>query len=166
VTFNGVPGSNRGPAGTEDSVGFAQVEATGFEGYARYVSGATPRLIEDLHVHRIRRITLGESTVLTMTAADTVCASDVLPWRDQVCGIVRVVAPNSGFMAVEVLATPEGPPPLAVTVNGGDGSSGASGASPLSIRVLAGAEYKINVSMPSGFEGSRSFAIRTSRSVR
>jgi hypothetical protein len=139
-----------------------QVEAAGYERYARYVSGAVPRLLEDLHVHRIRRITAGESTVLMMTAADTVCAIDTLPSRHQVCGIVRVVAPGSGIMAVEVLANGEGLEP-SVEVYGD--RTGARG-NPVSIGVLAGAEYKIDVALPSGLEGSRSLTIRTSIAVR
>jgi hypothetical protein len=81
VNFVGVPGQNhlppRDPVGTETAVAFAQVEAPGYEFYARYILGSTQYLVEDVRLHRVTRITAGESAVLTIAPADTVCVLDV-----------------------------------------------------------------------------------------
>lgn len=84
VDFIGVPGSNRGPAGTEEAVAFVQVEAAGYGRLARYLLGTTRDLVENCRVHHIKRITAGESVVLTIAPDDGVCAIDTgdvaVPW--------------------------------------------------------------------------------------
>jgi len=163
LNFTGVPGANTGPAGTEDSVAFAQVEAPGYERYARYLLGATEHLVENFHVHRIKRITAGESAQLTMAADDTVCAVDALPGRDSICGIVRVVAPTNGIMTVGAVPIRAGSQLPTLAVYGGN--TGRQG-NPTSIRVVAGTEYKVDVEVPWGIRESQSFLVQTSMAVR
>lgn len=163
VAFMGVPGSNRGPAGTEEAVAFAQVEASGYERFARYVLGTTQDLVENFHVHRIRRITPGESAVLIIAPDDGVCAIDVVPSRELLCGSVRVVASRAGIMRVAAVPTRAGSefPRLAV-YGGGTGGRG----NPTSIRVAAGTEYTVDVQVAWGISGSQSFVVQTSMAVQ
>jgi hypothetical protein len=159
------PGGFRGAPGTEEAVAIAQLEAAGYERYARYVLGATQHLVENFHPHRIKRITAGESAVLTIAPApdDTVCVVDVFPGRDRICGIVRVVVLTNGIMSVEAVPIQAGSELPMLEVYGGN--TGRSG-NPTSIQVVAGTEYKVDVAVPWGIQASQSFFVKTSMAVR
>lgn len=167
TSFSGAawPGGFRGAPGTEEAVAIVQLEAAGYERYVRYVLGATQHLVENFQPHRIKRITAGESMVLTIAAApdDTVCVVDVFPGRDWVCGIVRVVVPTDGTMRVEAIPSQAGSEVSMLDVYGGNNGSRGN---PTSIQVTAGTEYKIDVGVPWGISGSHSFVVKTSIAVR
>jgi hypothetical protein len=108
IDFTSAPGSNYfagwDPPGTQDAVAFALVQASGYERYARFILGSTPELVENIHLHPIRRITAGASAMLTVSPEDTVCITDGWPGRELVCGIVRVVAPTDGVINVQAVS--------------------------------------------------------------
>jgi hypothetical protein len=164
VNFTGVPGGNRGPAGTEQAVAFAQVEAPGYERFARYVLGTTPHLVENFHVHPIRRVTAGESAVLTIAPDDGVCAIDVTPARELICGFVHLLAPRDGIMTVAAVPT-QGAAALPV-VEAYGGNTGSAPANPTALRVAAGIEYTVEVQVPWGINASQSFTLTTSVTLR
>jgi len=86
---------------------------------------------QNLHLYRIKRITAGESTLVTVVPGDTSCDENGY-W---LCRIVHIVVPTDGLMTMEVVPTPSaantgltfvdefGPPPgplvLHVTVAAG-----------------------------------------------
>jgi hypothetical protein len=168
VDFSGVPGSNYYPegdaSGTRESVAFLQVEAPGFERFARHVLGTTSQLVENVRLHRVRRISSGESLVLTIAPDDSVCATDSWPGREQVCGIVRVLATGDGVMTIEAIPTDAGLARPDLTVYGGD--TGAPRANPTSLRVVAGTEYFLNVPVELSFAENRTFLVKTSLITR
>jgi hypothetical protein len=168
LKFTAVPGSayvlNWDPAGTEDAVAFVTVEASGYEPYARYILGTTQDLVENIRLHRIKRITAGESAVLTIVPDDTVCVLDVWPGRELICGTLRVVAPDNGIMTVEAVPT-QATSELPMLEFFGN-QTGAPRANPTALRVTAGIEYTIKVEVPRGFTGSQSFVVKTSMTVR
>ena len=168
VNFTGVPGSNhlspKDPPGTEDAVAFAVVEATGYEPYARYILGADPHLIENIRLHRIKRITAGDSAVLTVAADDTVCVTDAWPGRELICGTLRVVVPSNGTMSVEAVPTQAASGFPILEVYGG--GTGAPRTNPTAFRVAAGTEYTVKVEVASGLLASQSFVVKTSMTGR
>ena len=161
VNFTGVPGTNRGPAGTEDSMAFAQVEAPGYGRLARYLLGTTGHLVENFHVHLVKRITAGDSAVLTIAPDDGVCGIDTLPARNLICSTwVRVVAPRDGVMRLEAVPMESGSVPALLEVYGG--RTGAPRGNPIALRVTAGTEYTVDVAVPWGISASQSFVVTTS----
>lgn len=163
VNFVGVPGQNhlapRDPVGTEEAVAFAQVDVSGYEPYARYILGSTPYLVEDVRLHRVTRIMAGQSAVVTIAPADTVCVLDVWPGRELICGTLRVVAPSNG--TVRVYAVPiqaASQPPMLALYGGG---AGAPPGNPTALQVAAGTEYTVRVEVPWGSFGSQSFVVNT-----
>jgi len=162
LSFTGVPGSIKGPAGTEEAVAFIHVEASGYERYARYLLGTTQHLVENVQLRRIKRITTGESAVLTIAPDDTVCVLDGLPGRDLVCGIVRVVVPASGILSIGAVPQQAGSAiPMLRAFGGGTGGWG----NPTSFRVTAGTEYTVTVEVPWGFTGSQSFVVNATMAL-
>jgi hypothetical protein len=163
VNFKAVPGSayvpNRDPAGTEDAVAFGQVEASGYERYARWILGTTQRLIENVRLHRITHITAGTPAMLTIAPDDTLCVLDVWPGRDLICGIVHVVAPTSGTMSIAAVPSQAGSDLPDIEAYGG--ATGARG-NPVLIQVSAGTEYTVLVEVPWGHQVSQSFVLNTS----
>ena len=163
VSFNAVPGSGyyrRDPPGIAQAVGILEVEAPGFERFGRHILGTAPQLVENVRVHRVRRMTAGESATVTMMADDTVCIGDVWPGRELICGILRVVPPVDGTMIVEAVSADGGSahPGLWVWGNG----TGDLRQNPVSLPAVAGREYFVNVQMPWGFSGTQSFVVKTS----
>jgi hypothetical protein len=154
LSFTAVPGGNHypwDPAGTEESMAFAQVEVAGYERYFRYVVGTTPQLVVNMRLERIRRISLGETTVLTISPDDTVCVSDVWPGRDLVCEIVHVVAPVDGEVVVR--ATGSGAKSPTIEFYARSGQNGTRG-NPATLHVSRGTEYVLDVGIPWGTSDS------------
>ncbi len=164
VKFIGVPGSNRGPAGTEESMAFAQVEVSGYGRLARYLLGTTRDLVENFRVHLIKRITAGESALLTIAPDDGVCAIDTLPDRDFICATaLRVVAPRDGIMRVEAVPTQAGSAlPMLEVWGGQTGAPRTQPGSPTALRVTAGTQYTVDVAVPWGINARQSFIVKTS----
>ena len=164
LSFTGTPGWNHypslDPAGTKNSVGFAVVAAPGYEHYARHVIGTTSELVEYIRLQAVKRITAGESAALTMTPDASVCVVDVWPGRDLVCGQIRVVVPIDGMLTVEAIPTQAGAdlPRLEWWCP----QAGGAYRNPSSLQVTAQTECYVNVQLPWGFEGTRSFVVKTS----
>jgi hypothetical protein len=152
INFTAVPGSNYfagwDPPGTQDSVAFALVQASGYERYARFILGSTPQLVENIRLHPIRRMTAGASAMLTVGPEDTVCVTDAWPGRELVCGIVRVVAPANGVMNVQAVSIDPGSQPAVLRVSGG--GIGSPRGNPTALQVAAGTEYLVDVEVPWG----------------
>ncbi len=127
---------------------------------ARYLLGTTGDLVENFHVHLIKRIPAGESAALTIAPDDGVCAIDTLLDRNLICGTwVRVVAPRDGVMSVEAVPIQSGSALATLEVYGG--GTGARG-NPTVLRVTAGTEYTVDVAVPWGISASQSFVVKTS----
>lgn len=167
VSFSGVPGSNYfpdwDPPGTEHAVAFAFVEASGYQSHLRYLLGTTPHLVENIRLHRVQRITAGESAALTIAPDDTVCVGDAWPGRGLICRTVRVVAARGGILTIHAVPTQAGPELPGLTVyNDRAGSRG----NPASIRVFEGTETVVHVEMPWGINASQSVVVQTSMALR
>ncbi len=163
VRFSSARGSNAGPPGTELSVGIALIEAPAYDWYARYIVTPTEQVVENFHLHRIHRITAGESAVVTVAPHDRVCGIDYSPGRETICGVVYVVAPADGILTVEAVPAEGGSALHSLEVYG---SLGGGRGNPTSIQVTAGREYKADLALPWGFTGSKSFVVKTSIAVR
>lgn len=163
ISFTAFPGSAHfpglDPAGTENSVAIAIVNAPGYEQHSRHVIGTTPDLVENIQLQAVKRISAGESAVLTMTRDAALCILDFWPGREFVCSRIRVVASTDGVMTVEAITTPAGIDLPRVDVSP---RTGPGGANPSSIPVTAQSEYFVAVQLPWGFNGSRSFVVKTS----
>jgi hypothetical protein len=163
VRFSSARGSNAGPPGTELSVGMALIDAPGYDWYARYIVTPTEQVVENFRLHRIHRITAGESAVVTVAPHDRVCGSDYSPGRETICGVVHVVAPSDGTLTVEAVPA-EGASAIArLEVFG---SRGGGTGNPTSIPVTAGTEYMAVLAVPWGLTASQSFVVKTSMSVK
>ncbi len=165
IDFIAVPGAMHGPTGTNDAVALSYVSSSGYEGDVRYILATTQDVSQDVHLHRISRMTAGESTVVTVTPNDTICdnnAQDQHPWSpESVCRSVRIVAPSDGVMALEAVAIDSGThPPLEVEV-ATNGRGCACLANPTSISVTAGTEVKASIEIDWG-SPSQSFTLTTS----
>ena len=130
----------------------------------RHVLGTASQLVENVRLHRIMRINAGESLMLTVSPDDSVCVTDGWPGREQVCGIVRVLAARDGVLRVEATPTRAGSARPDLTVCGGN--TGAPRANPTSLRVIAGTEYLVNVPVEWGLAENRDFSLETSLTGR
>jgi hypothetical protein len=166
MRFDAAPGQTHNPgwdpAGTEQALTFATIEAPGYERVVRWVLGTAEHLVENIRLHRIERITAGESVRLTIAPDDTTCFFDAWPGRELICGFVRVVVPSSGTMSVEAIPTQAGSLLPRVEVYSAKG--GGQG-NPSIIKVFAGTEYHIAVQVPWGSK-SQSFIVNTSMAVQ
>ena len=111
---------------------------------------------QNIHLYRIKRISAGESTVLTVVPGDTFCGSNS---SEFVCRTVHIVAPSDGLMTIESVGL------LNVVGPNGTGGSYRGCDDTASIRVTAGAEVVANIGVfaPSGtFLDSQSFLLKTS----
>lgn len=159
VRFSSARGSNAGPPGTELSVGMVMIEAAGYDGYARYIVTPTEQFVENFRLHRIHRIRVGESAVVTVAPNDKVCGIDTSPARETICGTIHVVAPTNGILTVTAFPA-EGASALARLEVFGSQVGGTG--NPTSIRVTAGTEYTANLVLTWGFTVSQSFVVKTS----
>jgi Carboxypeptidase regulatory-like domain len=165
IDFTAAPGVMHGPPGTSAALALSYFSKLGYESDVRYVLGTTHDVSQSVHLYRIRRITAGESTVVTVAQDDTICdnnTQDYHPWPQEfVCRKVRVVAPSDGVMTFEAVSTLGGArPPLEVEIVGGYYC--CSLRNPMSIQVTAGTELVVSVEMPFGSTTSQSFTLNTS----
>ena len=163
IEFTSFPGADHNerldPPGTENTVGFLQVEASGYERFAQFLlAPSSGRIVEHLRVQRIRRVTAGASTMITIGPADTVCVIDVWPGRNLTCGIVRLDVPSDGVATVTAVPADQSAPRPQIELYGG--LKGTWG-NPATLQVRAGTEYFINVQVPWGQE-RQSFLVTTS----
>jgi len=167
VSFTGVPGANYfpewDPAGTEQSVAFVVVDASGYEPYMRYVLGTTPDLVENIRLRRIKRITAGESAELIGAPDDPVCVGDAWPGRALTCRTVRVVAAGGGILGIRAVPIEAGSEIPTLTVYNGRAGSQSN---PTSIRVFEGTETVVQVQTPWGINTSQPVVVKTSLSPR
>ena len=184
VDFTAVPGAMHGPAGTADAMAFAWVtgpdcpvtgipSACGYESDFRYIVSTTQQVVQNFRLHRIARISAGESVVVTVSEDDAICdnnSQDMHPWGDEfLCRTVRVVAPSDGIMNVEAIPVQAGAslPGLEVeTLYGFGVCCSERMGNPTSLLVTAGVEVMVNVEVPWGMTGRQSFVVKTSMSPR
>jgi hypothetical protein len=165
IDFTAVPGAMHGPSGTNNAIAFGGLSKSGYDGDSRYVLGTTHDVSQNFHLHRIKRMTAGESTVVTVSPDDTICnnnTQDFHPWPQEfVCRSVHVMAPSDGVMTLEAFSTQGGAhPPLELEIVGGDACCSLQ--NPRSIQVTAGTEVVVSVEMVWGSTASQSFTLNTS----
>jgi hypothetical protein len=144
---------------------FSYVFAEGYEGDARYIRGTS----QNVRLHRIERVTPGDSKTVTVTPDDSLCYNNLqdpsfsLPGSGYLCRTVRVVATGDGIMTLEAVSKQDGshPPVEAETVGLSRCCSERMG-NPTSIQVTAGTEVIVNVELAEGSTVSQSFALTTS----
>ncbi len=142
---------------------FTYVSASNYVSDYRYIQGTS----QNVRMNRIRRITAGDSTVVTVAPDDTLCLNNVQDFpglgQDYVCRSVRVVATSDGIMMLEALPTQGGAhPPLEVETAAGDIGPCCWLDNPRSIQVTAGTEVIANVEMVLGSTTTQSFTLTTS----
>ena len=99
---------------------------------------------QNIHLYRIKRISVGESTVMTVLTSDSLCGGNT---SEFVCRTVHIVAPSDGLMTIEIVPTPSaGVYSLAMHVVGVNGA-GSCCDNPISIPVTAGAEVVATIGM-------------------
>ncbi len=145
--------ANRDAAG---GVAYVKGESSGHDPSYYYLipPSASQNASQNLHLYRIKRITAGESTALTVLPGDTSCGDS-----DQfVCRTVHIVAPTDGTMTINAVPTPS-------AANAGLEISAPSYrccGGTTSIPVTAGAEVIANVGMWGNSTASQSFVLNTS----
>ncbi len=142
---------------------YTYVVADNYAGDFRYIRATS----QNVHLYRIKRITAGDSTVVTVAPDDTLCVNnfqDTLGLGpDYVCRSVRVVAPSDGVVTLAAISTEGGAhPPLEVETVGVSPCCAERMGNPTSIQVTAGTEVIVNVEMISGSTTSQSFTLTTS----
>ena len=142
---------------------FTYVSASNYVSDYRYIRGAS----QNVRMNRIRRITAGDSAVVTVAPDDTLCSNNVQDTpglgQDYVCRSVRVVATSDGIMTLEAVPTQGGAhPPLEVETAAGDIGPCCWLDNPRSIQVTAGTEVIANVEMVLGSTTTQSFTLTTS----
>jgi len=99
---------------------------------------------QNIHLYRIKRISVGESTVMTLLTSDSLCGSNT---SEFVCRTLHMVAPSDGLMTIEIVPTPSaGIYSLGMRVVGVNGT-GSCCDNPISIPVTAGAEVVATIGM-------------------
>ena len=150
--------SNPWTIGTSGTRGAARAEivAEGYDEYWRTVVATSSHLVENFRLHRIKRITPGDSIVLSVTSDNGDCHG----WLYGPCGRVRVAAPANGNLRVEAVPTQEGAtlPQLEVCCAAGN----EHGGNPVTLPVTAGTEVQVEIGQPPGFTTSESIIVKTS----
>jgi hypothetical protein len=134
----------------------AEVLADGYDEYWRTIDSAS-HFVENFRLHRIKRLTAGDSLVLSVTPDNGDCHADLYG----PCGRVRVSAPASGNLRVEAVPTQEGAalPQLQVCCVAGNERYG----NPITMSVTAGTESRVEVGQVSpGVITSESVIVKTS----
>lgn len=145
--------------GTNGSRGAARAEvvAEGYEWYWRTVLATIPRVTENFRLHRITRVTAGDSILLAVTPDNGLCTG----WLSGPCGRLRVAAPADGNLTIEAVPTqvPAGLPQIEACCLSGNERYG----NPITLPVTAGAEVWVEVGQERpGFDTSVSFIVKTS----
>jgi hypothetical protein len=130
----------------------AEVGAEGYDWYWRTVLATSPRLVENFRLLRIKRITAGDSIVLSVTPDNGEC----LGWLYGPCGRIRVAAVADGNLTIDANLTgqPESLPQLEVCCTSGNERYG----NPVTLPVIAGTEVSVEV-------GQRAAGVITSQAV-
>jgi hypothetical protein len=117
----------------------AEIVADGYEQYWRNVMATNPPLVEHFRLHRINRITAGDSMLVSVTPDNGDCQG----WLSGPCGRVRIAAPSDGNLRIEAVPTQNGAslPQLEVWSEGPYGN-------PLSLAVKAGTEVRVEIGQP------------------
>jgi hypothetical protein len=134
----------------------AEILADGYDEYWRTIDAARP-LVQNFRLHRIERIRVGDSIVLSVTPDSGDCHVEFYG----PCGRIRVSAPATGNLRVEAVPTQEGTvlPQLEVCCVAGNERYG----NPVTIRMTAGTELRVEVGQASpGFVASESVIVKTS----
>lgn len=135
----------------------AQVVSEGYEEYWRSLMGAASgtTVVENFRLHRITRMTAGESIPLSVPPD----IGDCRGWVAEVCAIVRVTVPKDGNVRIEVVPSDgsAATPPVEVCCIRGDEQAG----NPITVPVAAGVELEVRVGMPRGYTTIQSFRVRT-----
>ena len=135
----------------------AEVVAQGYELQWRSLVATTDLpFVEHFQLHRIQRVTAGESFVVSYTPDIGECPG----WVAQVCGTARVTVPRGGNVTVEVVPTTSstGLPELEACCVDGNEVYG----NPVTVPATAGSELEVRVGLGSGVTGVQSFRVKTS----
>ena len=149
--------SNPWGSGTNRGAARAEVVADGYEWYWRTVPATTARSLENFSLHRIKRITAGDSVLVSATPDNGEC----IGWLSGPCGRLRVVPHVNGTLTVEAVPTqaPAGLPELEVCCASGSERYG----NPVSLPVHAGSEVTVEIGQQRpGFTTILSFMVKTS----
>ena len=142
---------------------FTYVSANNYTSDYRYIRGTT----QDVRLHRLQRITAGDSTTVTIAPDDSLCVNnfqDTLGLGpDYVCRSIRVVAPVEGLITTEAFSSQGAHPPLEVETVGVQPCCSERMGNPISIQVKGGTEIVVNVEMLAG-SSSQQFTVSTSMS--
>ncbi len=117
----------------------AEVIADGYDWYWRTVPAASPHVVENVRLQRIKRIPAGGSIVLSVTAENGEC----LGWLYGPCGRMRVAAVTDGNLTIDAnpTAASAARPQLQVCCLSGDDRYG----NPVTLPVAAGVELWVEV---------------------
>jgi hypothetical protein len=144
--------------------------ADGYEPSGRYIRGI---LSQSFRLHRIEKITSGDSWSVTVRPDDSLCNNNLqepsfgLPGSGFLCRTVRIPVLRDGVMTIEAVSTQDGTrPTLEVEAVGGSQCCGERLENPTSIKVTAGMEVIANVELPERATASHSFKLTTSMSER
>lgn len=111
-------------------------------------------VLQDLHLYRIKRISAGESTLVTVVPGDTSCSEDGF----FICRIVHVQVPTDGLLTMEVVPIPSATNTgLALVDDIGDGSRPSK-----TIHVTTGTEVVVFIGMVWTSTVSESGVLKTS----
>jgi hypothetical protein len=143
---------------TAPNVFFAYVkaESPGHESFFDYLPGPDAQSIsitKNLHLYRLKRISAGESTVVTVVPGDTNCGYD----DELTCRTVRVVVPTDGLltMSCDPQGDDNGGPGLTIVGYNGRGSSGLP-------RHFVAGEWPVDIGMWFQSSVSQSCVFKTS----
>jgi hypothetical protein len=146
---------------------FTLVFAGGYEADYHHIEAYT----QNVRLHRIERITAGDSKEVTVRPDDTLCSNnmqDDASTQTYRCRSVRVVAPSDGVMTLEAVATQGGAhPPLEAEIVSGGASPCCDERieNPTSIQVKAGTEVIADIELLIGIP-AQSFTLKTSMAAK
>lgn len=138
-------------------LGFLFAESPGHDRFVNWIDAPATggqNVLQDLHLYRIKRITAGESTFVTVVPGDTSCSEDGF----FLCRIVHVEVPNDGLLTMEVVPIPSATNTgLALVDDFGDGSRPSK-----TIHVTAAREVVVFIGMAWTSTVSESGVLKTS----
>jgi hypothetical protein len=160
------------PAGYAGSVAFARATRAGHEGDHRWFPGGISEAPQTLnfHLYRVRRITAGEATTVTIASDDAICFNSVRDspgiGPDYVCRTVRVAASTNGVMTIEAISLANGRHP-SVGVEAVNVSPDLSRLdNPTSIPVGTGTEVMVNIELAASSSSPESFMLTTAMAAQ
>jgi hypothetical protein len=147
-----------GTIGAGGIVGWVKAESAGHDSSYNCLipASGSQNIVQNLHVYRIKRITVGESTFLTVVRGDTACGDN----DEFICRTVHIVAATDGLMTIEAAPTPSGANAGLEIV--GQGSTYRCCSLTANVPVAAGIEVIANIGMLWTSTASQSFVVNTS----